>query len=61
MNKSYTTFKTPLGQMTIQANEQGLLGAWFETQTTQPEELGKNDKEHPIPVSYTHLTLPTTR
>lgn len=41
MNKSYTTFKTPLGQMTIQANEQGLLGAWFETQTTQPEELGK--------------------
>lgn len=48
MNKSYTTFKTPLGQMTIQANEQGLLGAWFETQTTQPEELGKNDKEHPI-------------
>ncbi|NRF13615.1 methylated-DNA--[protein]-cysteine S-methyltransferase [Vibrio coralliilyticus] len=48
MNKSYTTFKTPLGQMTIQANEQGLLGAWFETQTTQPEVLGKNDKEHPI-------------
>ncbi|NRF23872.1 methylated-DNA--[protein]-cysteine S-methyltransferase [Vibrio coralliilyticus] len=48
MNKSYTTFKTPLGQMTIQANEQGLLGAWFETQATQPEELGKNDKEHPI-------------
>ncbi|MBN3495575.1 methylated-DNA--[protein]-cysteine S-methyltransferase [Vibrio neptunius] len=48
MNKSYTYLKTPLGQMTIQANEHGLLGVWFETQTTQPEKLGKNDKEHPI-------------
>jgi len=29
--------------MTLQANEHGLLGAWFETQTTQPDELGMLD------------------
>ncbi|RJX66567.1 methylated-DNA--[protein]-cysteine S-methyltransferase [Vibrio sinensis] len=40
MNR-YTIFETPLGPMTIQANETGLLGAWFETQITQPEALGE--------------------
>lgn len=48
MNTSYTTFESPLGQMTIQANDIGLLGVWFETQTTQPKELGKKEPNHPI-------------
>ena len=34
--------------MTIQANDDGLMGAWFETQTTQPQDLGKKDPKHPI-------------
>ena len=41
MNTCYTTFQSPLGTMTLQANQNGLLGAWFETQTTQPKELGQ--------------------
>ncbi|NOH78352.1 methylated-DNA--[protein]-cysteine S-methyltransferase [Vibrio sp. RE86] len=41
MNTCYTTFQSPLGTMTLQANKNGLLGAWFETQTTQPKDLGR--------------------
>lgn len=47
MNR-YCYFQSPLGQMTLQANEQGLLGAWFETHTTQPEDLGSEDKAFPV-------------
>ncbi|MBU2896647.1 methylated-DNA--[protein]-cysteine S-methyltransferase [Vibrio hepatarius] len=48
MNQFYTTFDSPLGLMTIQVNDLGLLGVWFETQTTQPQDLGKKDPKHPI-------------
>ncbi|EGA71664.1 methylated-DNA--protein-cysteine methyltransferase [Vibrio sinaloensis DSM 21326] len=48
MNTRYVTFSTSLGKMTLQANDQGLLGAWFETQTTQPEELGQYSESDPI-------------
>ncbi|MFM2587784.1 methylated-DNA--[protein]-cysteine S-methyltransferase [Vibrio sp. TBV020] len=48
MNNRYTHFASPLGTITLQANEQGLLGAWFETQTTQPENLGEYTKSDPI-------------
>ena len=48
MSICYTSFNSPLGKMTIQANDDGLMGAWFETQTTQPQELGKKDPKHPI-------------
>ncbi|WP_194436877.1 methylated-DNA--[protein]-cysteine S-methyltransferase [Vibrio fluminensis] len=41
----FTVIDTPLGKMTLQANQHGLLGAWFETQTTQPNELGVRDDE----------------
>lgn len=44
----YSCYKTPLGILTIQACDEGLLGAWFETQTTQPDNLGIPDDEHPI-------------
>lgn len=40
MTNYYVVFNTPLGEMTLQANQDGLLGAWFETQTTQPDDLG---------------------
>jgi len=48
MNKFYTTYTSPLGVMTLQANDDGMLGAWFETQTTQPENLGEYVEDHPI-------------
>ncbi|MDC5805819.1 methylated-DNA--[protein]-cysteine S-methyltransferase [Vibrio europaeus] len=48
MNNCYTTYVSPLGTITLQANEKGLLGVWFEIQTTQPEELGQLSKNDPI-------------
>lgn len=48
MNKFYTTYTSPLGVMTLQANDDGMLGAWFETQTTQPESLGEYVEDHQI-------------
>ena len=44
----YTYYQSPLGRLTIQACNQGILGAWFEQQTTQPQELGIEDAQHPI-------------
>ena len=37
----YKQIDSPLGLITLQANDNGLLGVWFETQTTQPDELGE--------------------
>lgn len=34
--------------MTLQANDDGLLGAWFEVHTTQPEDLGIRDDSFPV-------------
>ena len=48
MNNRYTTYVSPLGTITLQANEHGLLGVWFEIQTTQPEELGQFSENDPI-------------
>lgn len=48
MKTCYTIIETPLGKMTIQANGEGLLGAWFETQTTQPESLGNYTDNDPM-------------
>lgn len=44
----YTYYQSPHGQMTIQANDIGLLGVWFEIQTTQPQELGAYRDDHAI-------------
>jgi methylated-DNA-[protein]-cysteine S-methyltransferase len=44
----YTHFDSPLGQITLQANEQGLLGTWFPICTTQPKNLGIEVNAHPI-------------
>ena len=40
---SITYYESPLGIITLQANEQGLLGAWFEIHTTKPDQLGIQD------------------
>ncbi|KJY82985.1 cysteine methyltransferase [Vibrio galatheae] len=48
MSKRYTTHISPLGAITLQADAEGLLGVWFETQTTQPEELGQYSPQDPI-------------
>ncbi|MFA0567643.1 methylated-DNA--[protein]-cysteine S-methyltransferase [Vibrio gallaecicus] len=47
MNR-FTYYQSPLGQMTLQANDDGLLGAWFEVHTTQPEDLGTRDDSFPV-------------
>ena len=44
----YAHYQSPTGTMTLQANDAGLLGAWFETQTTQPDELGTLAPQHPL-------------
>lgn len=48
MINHYCYYKSPTGTLTLQANAQGLLGVWFETQKTQAENLGKLDKNQPI-------------
>ena len=46
--KNYTYYPSPIGKLTLQANDQGLLGVWFETQSTQPKDLGLLTQHHPI-------------
>lgn len=48
MTKRYTYYQSPFGEMTLQADEQGLLGAWFEIHTTKPEMLGQYVENDPI-------------
>ncbi|WP_261886670.1 methylated-DNA--[protein]-cysteine S-methyltransferase [Vibrio pomeroyi] len=48
MANRFTYYESPLGIITLQANEQGLLGAWFEIHTTKPEQLGEQDDNFPI-------------
>ena len=48
MNTYFSEMKSSLGNITLQANEQGLLGIWFETCTTKPLNLGQYDPSHPI-------------
>ncbi|ENM5743036.1 methylated-DNA--[protein]-cysteine S-methyltransferase [Vibrio metoecus] len=44
----FTYYESVLGRVTLQANQDGLLGVWFATQTTQPEHLGTYTEECPI-------------
>lgn len=44
----FTYYPSPLGRMTLQADQQGLLGAWFSTHTTQPMHLGDYSADCPI-------------
>lgn len=68
----FTHYQSPMGTMTIQACDDGVLGAWFETQTTQPDDIGLKDDHHPVLVcamkqlgeyfsgERTHFELPIT-
>ncbi|WP_211665479.1 methylated-DNA--[protein]-cysteine S-methyltransferase [Leucothrix arctica] len=46
--KYFTRYPSPLGQMTLQARDAGLTGAWFEVQTTAPDDFGMQQDDHPI-------------
>ncbi|MCL9780154.1 methylated-DNA--[protein]-cysteine S-methyltransferase [Vibrio sp. S4M6] len=46
--KRYACIESPLGVITIQVNDEGVLGVWFESQTTQPEQLGSQSDDCPI-------------
>lgn len=46
--KFYTKVDSPLGAITIQAVDAGLLGIWFEQHTTLPAELGCESALHPV-------------
>lgn len=41
-------YESPVGRLTLQANDTGLTGAWFDIHTTAPEEFGRMDDNHPI-------------
>ncbi|MGC9402979.1 methylated-DNA--[protein]-cysteine S-methyltransferase [Vibrio genomosp. F10] len=45
---SFTYYQSPLGLLTLQANEKGLLGIWLPVNTTLPQQLGTKDEGHPI-------------
>ena len=65
-------YDSPLGILYLAADEEALKGVWFEGQkyfASGLKENGTEEKETPVlkrtrewldPVSYTHLTLPTT-
>ncbi|ELV8624346.1 methylated-DNA--[protein]-cysteine S-methyltransferase [Vibrio cidicii] len=44
----YTIAPSPLGEMTLQANDEGILGIWFTTQTTLPDDLGQENANHSV-------------
>ena len=44
----FTHYQSPLGTITLQANDIGLRGAWFDVQTTAPEDFGVQKDDHPI-------------
>ncbi|USD67981.1 methylated-DNA--[protein]-cysteine S-methyltransferase [Vibrio sp. SCSIO 43136] len=44
----YSLMPSHLGVITLQTSDAGLTGVWFETQTTQPDQLGTQDDTHPI-------------
>ncbi|HAS8475547.1 TPA: methylated-DNA--[protein]-cysteine S-methyltransferase [Vibrio vulnificus] len=54
--KYYAQFSSPFGLVTVQANDQGLLGIWFEQHTTLPTELGCDAASHPV-ISETRQQL----
>ncbi|MCF8777223.1 methylated-DNA--[protein]-cysteine S-methyltransferase [Vibrio sp. IRLE0018] len=46
--KFYTQMDSPLGVVTIQAVDEGLVGIWFEQHTTKPQMLGEVSTSHPV-------------
>ncbi|MFQ3282394.1 MAG: methylated-DNA-[protein]-cysteine S-methyltransferase [Reinekea sp.] len=48
MQRTHCFMESPIGKITLLANEKGLFGVWFETHTTLAEDLGTYSNEHPI-------------
>ena len=46
--KYFTYYPSPLGTLTLQTNDDGLTGAWFDVQTTAPDDFGLQKDDHPI-------------
>lgn len=46
--KYYTHYISPVGRLTLQASDDGLLGAWFDKQSTAPQDFGVENDKHPI-------------
>ena len=46
--KYFTHYQSPVGQLTLQASDKGLSGAWFDLQSTAPEDLGTKQDKHPV-------------
>ena len=44
----FTHYESPVGHITLQASDAGLRGAWFDVQTTAPEDFGTQQDDHPI-------------
>ena len=45
---AYLLFDSPLGNVTLQCNDDGLQGCWFDTHTTRPDNFGVYQPEHPL-------------
>ena len=48
MQLSHCFMDSPLGKITLLANELGLLGVWFETHTSLASDLGVHSPDQPI-------------
>ncbi len=44
----YTQFESPLGLVTANANDDGLLGVWFESHEMELSDFGTQADDHPI-------------
>lgn len=52
----YDEYQSPMGRITIQVNDDGLLGVWFDIHTTKPDDLGERKVDHPL-IDQTRLQL----
>lgn len=44
----YTYYQSPVGRLTLQANDKGLTGSWFDKQSTAPDDFGQHNDQQPI-------------
>ncbi|MGF1905707.1 methylated-DNA--[protein]-cysteine S-methyltransferase [Aliivibrio salmonicida] len=44
----YTQFDSPLGLITVNGNDDGLLGVWYESHARTLSDFGVQDDDHPI-------------
>jgi methylated-DNA-[protein]-cysteine S-methyltransferase len=51
--KYYCITSSPIGDITLQCTDTGITGAWFETNTTKPDDLGTHRVQHPLLIEAT--------